>query len=867
MDGLSTNVKIDPKTVLATGNTDSHAQVTSINPTVNKINYYKEEIAKKNGQINTLDAEFNNGTKMLNGLYMEGDKVKSDITSWIDQIAREKALLQQLETDESKLVESEKINIKDGILWNSRATNEYNSRNILTFDNIVPALSDDIYDYYVFLHGYTLFKCITAGGSSTVDVFILGGGGAGGGNHGGGGGAGVPIVTRLQFQEGFNYSVTVGAGGIGGTNSKYNSEQNNGKASEIMGNGQLVVTAYGGFYGGGGHSARAFNINGTAEYGGSGGGGMAYNYSSGDQLILTGGKMGQNGSNNNGGSKYNGGNGAMINGTAGNGGGGGGSNGMGGNATRRNGGSGGSGLSSPYIPDWLTSLSDYMKRVNADWNNATQNGRFIAAGGGGGAWAQFLSSPGKGGNGGGGDGGGCVGNYGQPGCPDPKTPGNTAVRLDNQHGLCDKRRFTRICNNRRGSCGPAFVNIVRRGHPNKYRCTNPGGPWLRLKSCPPGTTLEPTEKTQCMSNSNTTFNKIRGGQRVNVIGTAGKNGIANTGSGGGGGSSTGFPGGSGGSGIVIFRAPKRGSSSYNLSPVLYLPLSNNFDYTGKSSGRAQVYGSVSFTSKNNKNAAYFNNRLSNFITIPFINPPSFTFCYWVYVNDRRYYTAVSLCGLNFGNINNPCIQCDFGEPTVVFVAALPNRWTGVTNNTQSFVNKWTHVTYIVNQDNYSMQLYINGKSAGSSTGRNRLGNTKSVFVIGRSGDNGRAFNGYISDFYYFDKVLSSSEINTIYTGGSLSINNSNQNLVACKGSFGQKIIGPEHTCPSSQPACVGFVEGQAWGKCQTTNEIMSSVSQCARSYGDHNDHSDPVKCPSFQPVCKGHIGGKQWGTCYSQSNA
>jgi len=856
LDGLSTNVQINPTSLEITDNKVPNATVTDINPIFKKINFYKENIDEMNGKENILDQEFDNGTKMLNGLYIDGDNVKTDITSWIDQITREKSLLQQLETDESKLVELEKKNIKDGILWNSQAANEYNSRNILTFENLVPTLSDDVYDYYVFLNGYTIFKCTTAGGSATVDVFILGGGGAGGGNHGGGGGAGVPIVTKLQFQEGFSYTVNVGAGGIGGGKTKYNSDQNNGKSSEIWGNGQLIVRAYGGFYGGGGHSARAFNIDGSAQYGGSGGGGMAYNYNSGDQLIVTGGKMGQNGSNSYGGSKYNGGNGAMINGTAGNGGGGGGSKGMGGNATNQNGGNGGPGLSSPYIPDWLTSISDYMKRANNDWNNATKNGRVIAAGGGGGAWAQFLSSPGKGGDGGGGDGGGCVGNYGQPGCPDPNGSANLPVKLDNLHYVCDKKFYTPLCKNRKGSCGRAFVNIVKFDQPNKYRCTNPGGPYLRLKKCPRGTTLEPTEKTQCMSKSNT-----------NIEGTVGKNGVVNTGSGGGGGSSTGFAGGSGGSGIVVFRANKQGSSSYNLTPVLHLPLSNSFDYTGKSNGSAKIYGSVSFTSKDNKSAAFFNNRLSNFITVPFINPSSFTFCYWVYVNDRNYYTAVSLCGLNFGNINNPCIQCDFGEPTVVFVAALPGRWTGVTNNSQPFVNKWTHVAYIVNQDNYSMQLYVNGKSAGSSTGRNRLGNNKSVFVIGRSGDNGRAFNGFISDFYYFDKVLSSSEINKIYNGGKMSVDNSNKSLVSCKGSFGQTIIGADHTCPSSQPACVGFVEGQAWGKCQTTNEDMSAVKQCARSYNFTGDNSKDARCPSFQPVCKGHITGTQWGQCYSQSNA
>jgi hypothetical protein len=799
---------------------NTNVQAVSIQPIMGQINSYMEDIGKLGLQINTIQSEYKQQKSMLDKLKKDTDSEKNSISDWTNKITREKALLAQLATEETKLIDDEKLNIKNGILFNAQMLNEYNANNKLSFDNITPVISDDKYDYYVFLKGYTLFKCITAGNGGNADVFILGGGGAGGGNHGGGGGAGVPIMTTMQFQEGLNYSVTVGEGGRGGgergAKNIYRADINNGKASEIWVHGELAIRAYGGFYGGGGNSGRAFNTNGGETYGGSGGGGMAYNYSSGDQLILTGGNASQLGSNNFGGSRYRGGNGAMYNGTAGNGGGGGGAAGSGENATNTKGGNGGAGIRSPYIPEWISSISKYMEQVNNDWNNITENGRVIAGGGGGGAWTQFLCSPGIGGVGGGGNGGACIGNYGQPGCPAPDAGSNTPVNLDNQHQYCDNPGRNRVCNNRNGSCGGGFVNIINKGN-NNYLCTNPGGPWKRLSSCPPGSRLEPSERTTCLSTTGSEYDAISGGQRYNVIGIPGKDGFPNTGSGGGGGSSTGFAGGSGGSGIVIIRSIKQGTGYNMLNPVIYAPLEENLKYSGRFFGDAQVVGNVSFTTINNKKCTRFSNSMSNYITIPFQNPSSFTFCYWIYVIDRSYYTAVSLCGSNFGNVDNPCIQCDFGEPTVVFVAALPWRWTAVTNNSQSFMNKWTHVTYIVNQDNSTMQLYVNGQAAGSATGRGRLGNTKDFFVIGRSGDNYRAFNGYISQFYYFDRVLSAQDITTIYTAGKKDISTAPEphweDVNRCKFNYAPNQDSATSMCPGSKPTCNNFIEGRQWGTC------------------------------------------------------
>ena len=54
-----------------------------------------------------------------------------------------------------------------------------------------------------------------AGGTNTADVLVVGGGGGGAGSYGGGGGAGAYIVTPGVPLAAGNYSVTIGAGGVG----------------------------------------------------------------------------------------------------------------------------------------------------------------------------------------------------------------------------------------------------------------------------------------------------------------------------------------------------------------------------------------------------------------------------------------------------------------------------------------------------------------------------------------------------------------------------------------------------------------------------------------------------------------------------
>ena len=56
-------------------------------------------------------------------------------------------------------------------------------------------------------------------------------------------------------------------------------------------------------------------------------------------------------------------------------------------------------------------------------------------------------------------------------------------------------------------------------------------------------------------------------------------------------------------------------------------------------------------------------------------------CYWIYVNDNKGYTSLSINSSNFNNINDSVFQADFysGYQIINFVA-LPNRWRSTKTN-------------------------------------------------------------------------------------------------------------------------------------------------------------------------------------------
>ncbi|MEY4615195.1 MAG: Synechococcus phage [Pseudomonadota bacterium] len=115
-----------------------------------------------------------------------------------------------------------------------------------------------------------------------VHVVVVGGGGAGNNYYGSGGGGGaLAYKNNITVSPGQSYTVTVGAGGTGGTS--YTVQANSGGSSSFS-NGSITVTAGGG-YGGqpypyGSRPSLGGTVSGTYDGSGAGGTSGLYSYSS-----------------------------------------------------------------------------------------------------------------------------------------------------------------------------------------------------------------------------------------------------------------------------------------------------------------------------------------------------------------------------------------------------------------------------------------------------------------------------------------------------------------------------------------------------------------------------------------------------------
>ena len=69
----------------------------------------------------------------------------------------------------------------------------------------------------------------------------------------------------------------------------------------------------------------------------------------------------------------------------------------------------------------------------------------------------------------------------------------------------------------------------------------------------------------------------------------------------------------------------------------------------------------------------------------------------------------------------------------------------------------------VNQSTFVTQLYTNGVFTSTLTGTGSSVSVRNTFFIGRSGDISRAYNGYVTKFAFFDRVLTASEVREVYS--------------------------------------------------------------------------------------------------------
>jgi hypothetical protein len=200
--------------------------------------------------------------------------------------------------------------------------------------------------------------------------------------------------------------------------------------------------------------------------------------------------------------------------------------------------------------------------------------------------------------------------------------------------------------------------------------------------------------------------------------------------------------------------------SFAATALSYLPLLVNSIDIGTSPQVVTTNGTVTYTTIGGKQCAYFNNSLANYLSFPYLDIPQFTLCFWYYPIDSGYYTFVSITTAGF----NPALQFDTtGATSLTSYTALPNQWSVGPTVTVAGVGNWKFIAWTLNQTTFNVQFYVNGVLGTSATGSGTSFASRNIFVLGRSGDNGRAYNGYIRQFAFFNRVLNSTEINQYYT--------------------------------------------------------------------------------------------------------
>ena len=241
-------------------------------------------------------------------------------------------------------------------------------------------------DSTYYYHSFPFSGTFTPNQALTADCLVIAGGGGGGNQQAGGGGAGGLLAFTSQSLTATNYSITVGAGGAGSTNT----------ARGVTGNdsqfGALTLVKGGG---GGGSFSDPAGSNNTGATGGSGGGGGTAGQSNNTQA----GGAATSGQGNAGGS------GQLLAGTFRNGGGGGGAGGAGVNAAASSPtGTGGAGLST--YSSWATATLTGVSGAYAGGGGGGGNTRGLATAGGGNGATDIAGTSGTVSTGGGGGGGG-----------------------------------------------------------------------------------------------------------------------------------------------------------------------------------------------------------------------------------------------------------------------------------------------------------------------------------------------------------------------------------------------------------------------------------------------------------------------------
>lgn len=208
-------------------------------------------------------------------------------------------------------------------------------------------------------------------------------------------------------------------------------------------------------------------------------------------------------------------------------------------------------------------------------------------------------------------------------------------------------------------------------------------------------------------------------------------------------------------GLVAYYGFENNSNShnglYNLSNLHASGTAINYTNSGNGTG----------------NAAYFNNTALKSTAISSQITNTFTICFWQ-KNDtpqnQIYATRFELFGSVFYRNPNASGQWSRSQ-----ISISNGSWVGPQMDTTLSNNTWQHIA-ITYASNGSFTRWVNGvydSTLDSNVGFANLIKYNQILSIGGGADgtgnfmNSKAFNGYIDEFYIYNRALTSAEINQV----------------------------------------------------------------------------------------------------------
>jgi hypothetical protein len=196
-----------------------------------------------------------------------------------------------------------------------------------------------------------------------------------------------------------------------------------------------------------------------------------------------------------------------------------------------------------------------------------------------------------------------------------------------------------------------------------------------------------------------------------------------------------------------------------LGATSYLPLGTGSTDRGTTPQTITTNGTVTYGLIAGKAGAYFNNSIANYLSLPYTNQTNFTVCFWMYPMDATYYTAFSITNVSYA----PAMQVDTAfQLALTVLTAMPNMWTDFQTVPYGGPTVWSFVTITLNQTTFVEQVYVNAVLQNTATGTATGVSSMTLFILGKSGDNSRGYNGYLRQFAYFPTVLTGAQISQLY---------------------------------------------------------------------------------------------------------